>query len=118
MDIRMGLNIETGKISISSGPQKTRKEDLKKWLGRNPDALLVKLIGHPEPSAPCSVGHLCRIEKSDDGSAYFAFVGKHLIGQLPNEAIEFANSIDYSPDCLISIIGKVEDGDVYIYIAE
>ena len=118
MPVNIGMNLSTGKVSFSVGPVDTRKENLNKWLGRNSDAILVKLIDQPEHSAPCSVGHLCRIEESDDGSAYFAFVGKHLIGRLPNEAIEFANSVDLSPEFLVSIIGKIEDGDVYIYIAE
>ena len=117
MDIRMSVNIETGKISISSGPQKTRKEDLKKWLGRNDDAVLVKLNGIPDPSFHCSVGHLCRIEECDD-STYCVFVGKHLIGQLPDEAIAFADHVGLSPDCLVSIVGKLEDSAVFIYIAE
>ena len=117
MTVRIGINLETGKVSFSTCPVKTRKEDLKKWLGRNNDAVLVKL-NSPDSSAPCSAGHLCRIEQCDNDSGYNVFVGKHLIGQLPDEAIAFADRVDSSPDCLISIVGKVEDGDVFIYIAE
>jgi hypothetical protein len=106
-----------GKITISTGPLKTQKDDLNKWLGRNSDAILVKLIGPRDPSGVCSVGHLCRIEKVDD-STYIAFVGSHSIGQLPDEAVSFAESVDSSPEYLISIVGKVEDDDVFIYIAE
>jgi len=116
MTVRMGID-KDGKITISTGPVSTRKEDLDKWLKRNDDAILVKLNGHPEPSAPCSVGHLCRIEECDD-STYSVFVGSHLIGQLPDEAVSFAERVDLSPEFLIAIVGKVEDSDVYIYIAE
>ena len=116
MSINMSIN-KDGKIIITTGPLKTRKDDLNKWLGRNRDAILVKLIGHRDPTGVCSVGHLCRIEKSDD-STYIAFIGSHPIGQLPDEAISFANQINSSPEYLISIVGKVENGDVFIYIAE
>lgn len=117
MSINMSVGID-GKVKISLGPVKVRKENLDKWLARNDDAILVKLIGHPAPSAPCSVGHLCRIEESDDGQGYDVFIGDHLIGRLPDEAIAFAQQVDYSPDCLIAIVGKVENDDVFIYIAE
>lgn len=117
MSINLSVGMD-GKIKITTGPLKTRKEDLTKWLGRNNDAILVKLIGHPEPTAPCSVGHLCRIEEGDEENVYNVFIGRHLIGQLPDDAIAFAESVDSSPDCLIAIVGKIEDDDVFIYIAE
>ena len=115
-DVRMGINLKTGEIYISTGPLKTRKEDLNKWLGRNRDAILVKLNGQPDPAFSCSVGHLCRIEECDDDNTYNVFIGKHLMGQLPEEAISFADSMELSPDCLVAIVGKIEDGDIYIYI--
>ena len=117
MTIHIGIK-ENGKINMSIGPYKTRKEDLNKWLSRNSDAILIKLIGHPEPSAPCSVGHLCRIEEGDDKNIYNVFIGNHLIGQLPDEALAFAESVDSIPDALIAIVGKRENDDVFIYIAE
>lgn len=116
-EIKMGIT-EDGKIYFSTGPFKTRKEDLKKWLGRNRDAILVKLNGEPDPGFSCSVGHLCRIEQNSDGSLYNVFVGNHLIGQLPDEAIAFSEPLYSSPEFLVSIVGKVENGDVFIYIAE
>ena len=116
MTIHMGY--KDGEFYITTGPMKPRKEDLNKWLGRNRDAVLVKLIGHPEPSAPCSVGHICRVEKINDDPAYIVFVGRHPIGQLPEEAIAFADHVGSSPEFLVSIVGKVEDGDVFVYIAE
>ena len=116
MTVNMKIGID-GKISISTGSAKIRKEDLNKWLIRNDDALLVKLNGYLDQSSPCSVGHICHIEKADDNQ-YYAFIGNHLIGQLPNEAITFADSIDSSPEYLISIVGKIEPDAVYIYIAE
>ena len=115
MTIHMGIS-KDGKIKITNGPMRIRKEPLEKWLARNRDAILVKLIGHPEPSAPCSVGHLCRIEA--DGQNYYVFIGNHLIGQLPEEAITFAEQVNYTPDILVAIVGKVEGNDVFIYIAE
>ena len=117
MTVNTGIN-KDGKISFSTGPVKTRKDDLKKWLGRNDDAILVKLCGHSDPSFQCSVGHVCRIEKCSDDPAYTVFVGNHVIGQLPDEALTFADRVDSSPEFLISIVGKIENGDVFIYIAE
>ena len=115
MSINLGIT-KDGKIKISSGSERIRKEPLDKWLGRNRDAVLVKLVGHPEPSAPCSVGHICRIEEDDQN--YNVFIGSHLIGQLPEEAIAFAEQVDSAPNYLISIVGKIEDNDVFVYIAE
>ena len=114
--INMGIS-EDG-IYFSTGPLKTRKDDLHKWLGRNRDAVLVKLIGEPDPSFSCSVGHVCRIEKYANNPIYNVFVGNHLIGHLPDEAIAFAERVDSSPEFLIAIVGKVEDGNVFINIAE
>lgn len=108
---------ENGDIKITTGSKKVRKDNLDKWLGRNRDAVLVQLEGNPEQSAPCSVGHICNIEEGENGQ-YNVFVGNHVIGQLPAEAIAFAEQVDYSPDSLISIVGKVEEDKVSIYIAE
>jgi len=118
MTFHMGINIKDGKIYFSTGPDRTRKEDIEKWLGRNDDAILVKLDGQPDPSFQCSIGHLCRIVKYHNDPACYAFVGDHFIGQLPDEAFSFADRLDTSPEFLISIVGKVENGDIYIYIAE
>ena len=115
MTIHMGIS-KDGTIKISTTSERVRKDDLNKWLKRNRDAILLKLIGHPSESAPCSVGHICRIEKEEN--AYFAFIGKHRIGQLPEEVIAFAEQVDSSPEYLISIVGKVENNDVFIYVAE
>ena len=115
MNVNLSVS-ENGKVKISIGSQTVRKDDLKKWLGRNDDAVLVKLKGQRDPSAPCSPGHICRIE--EDGDQYSVFVGKYIIGQLPEEALDFAKKIDYSPEFMISIVGKVEADDVFIYIAE
>ena len=117
MTMNMGIN-KDGRLYFSSGPQTARKEDLKKWLSRNSDAILVKLSGNPDPSWSCSAGHLCRLERYTDDPACNVFVGNHFIGQLPDEAIAFAESVDSSPELLIAIVGKVENGDVYVYIAE
>ena len=117
MSINLGIK-EDGKITISSGPLKPRKEDLNKWLNRNTDAVLVKLEGNQEPTFSCSVGHVCRIEKGDDKGVYNVFVGGHLIGQLPDEGISFAEHVDSSPEFLISIVGKIVNNAVYVYIAE
>lgn len=121
----MKISLSTdGKIKFTTGPDTTRLDDLKKWLGRNPDALLVKLDGPHEVFDKLKPGHLCRIEIDDDGQHYNAFVGKHFLGQLPEEAIAFAKSVEYSPEFLIAIVGKIEYGassdfdEIYIYIAE
>ena len=123
MTVRMGITSD-GKIKISTGPDKVRLEDLGKWLGRNRDAVLVKLEGKPVDFTKYRVGHLCRIEESDDGQKYNVFIGNHLIGQLPDEAVAFAEQVDSSPEYLISIVGQIEYGaspendEIFIYIAE
>ena len=113
-----------GKIKFTTGPDTVRLESLEKWLGRNDDAVLVKLEGPHESFDRLKPGHLCRIEVDDDGQHYNVFVGKHFLGQLPEEAIEFAKRVEYSPEFLIAIVGKIEYGastdldEIYIYIAE
>ena len=120
MEIKFDLS-EGGKVKISTGSGKVRLDDINKWLNRNRDAVLVKLEGSHDVFG-YRVGHICNIEE-DDGK-YNVFVGKHLIGQLPEEAIAFANQIDYSPEFMISIVGKIdyaasaEDDAIFIYIAE
>lgn len=123
MTIHINLSSD-GKIKITNGSNKVRLDDLGKWLGRNRDAVLVKLEGHPVDFTKYRVGHICTIEVDDDGQKYNVFIGNHLIGQLPEEAIAFAKQIDYSPEFLIAIVGKIEYGasadtdEIFIYIAE
>lgn len=123
MTVKMGITSD-GKIKISTGPDKVRLEDLNKWLGRNRDAVLVKLEGKPVDFTKYRVGHLCRIEEDDGGQKYNVFIGNHLIGQLPDEAVAFAEQVDSSPEYLISIVGQIEygpspeDDEIFIYIAE
>ena len=123
MDLKISMTSD-GKVKFSSGSDKVRLDDLGKWLGRNPDALLVKLVGRPVNYAKYRVGHVCRIEEDDDGQKYNVFIGKHFIGQLPDEAIAFAEQVDSSPEFLIAIVGKIEYGasadadEIFIYIAE
>ena len=115
MTIRIGITNE-GKIRITTGPVKVRLEDVDKFLGRNPDAILVKLEDSPDPSMNYKPGHLCRIEEDED--QYSVFVGKHYVGKLPNEAIAYAEQVESDPDCLVAMIGKVENSEIYIYVAE
>lgn len=111
-------------IKFTSGPDTVRLENLGKWIGRNRDAVLVKLEGPHDIFDKLKPGHLARIEEDDDGQHYSVFVGKHFIGQLPEEAIAFAEQVEYSPEFLIAIVGKIEYGasadsdEIYIYIAE
>ena len=109
MNVNLGITSD-GKVKISTGSVRVRLDDLEKWLGRNPDAILVKLEGHPVGFTKYRVGHICRIEKDDCGQKYNVLIGSHVIGQLPDEAIAFANQIDYSPEFMISIVGKIEYG--------
>ena len=115
MTIRMGITNE-GKIRITTGPDKVRLEDVNKFLGRNRDAILVKLEDSSDPSMNFKPGHLCRIEEDED--QYSVFVGKHYAGKLPDEAITYAESVESDPDCLVAMIGKVENGEIYMYVAE
>lgn len=123
MSSNMKISMD-GKIKFTTGPDTTRLDNLEKWLGRNSDALLVKLEGPHEVFDKLKPGHVCRIEEDDDGQHYNVFVGKHFIGQLPDEAIAFAEQVEYSPEFLIAIVGKIEYGasadsdEIYIYIAE
>lgn len=115
MTVKMGISMD-GAIKISMGSGKVRLEDLNKFLKRNRDAILVKLEGPHDPSMKYKPGHLCSIEQSD--GKYYAFVGSHCIGQLPDEAMAFAEQVDSSPEFLVSMVGKVEEDEISIYIAE
>ena len=115
MSINLSMSAN-GEIKISTGSAKVRLDDLEKWLKRNTDAVLVKLEGSHDPSMNYKPGHVCQIENT--GDQYSAFVGSHLIGQLPGEAISFAESVGTDPEFLIAIVGKVEDDEISIYIAE
>ena len=115
MTIKMSISNE-GKIRISTGSGKVRLEDVNKFLGRNHDAVLVKLEDSPDPSMTYKPGHICEIEEDED--QYSVFVGKHYIGKLPDEAVAFAASVESDPDCLVAMIGKVENGEIYMYVAE
>lgn len=115
VNVKLSLTMD-GKIKFSSGSEKVRLDSLEKFLGRNPDAILVKLGNPADTSLTYKPGHVCRIE--EDENKYYVFVGKHLIGQLPDEAIAFAEQFGYGPQFLVSIVGKVEDDGIYIYLAE
>ena len=115
MTVNIGIS-SSGKIKFSIGSSKVRIDDLEKWLKRNRDAVLVQLEGNSDPSMKYKPGHVCQIVSDDDH--YYAFVGSHLIGQLPDEAISFAEAVGSSPEFLVAIVGKVEDDSISIYIAE
>lgn len=123
MTMKMSVSLD-GKIKFTTGPETVRLEKLDKWLDRNNDAILVKLEGPHEAFDKLKPGHIARIEEDEDGQHYNVFVGKHFIGQLPDEAIAFASKVESSPDFLIAIVGKIEYGactdndEIYIYIAE
>lgn len=117
MDVKISLSLD-GKIKMTTGSTKVRLDSLDKWLGRNPDAILVKLEGDPDLSMNYKPGHVTRIEEDDDGQNYNVFVGSHFIGQLPAEAIAYANQVEMTPDFMVSILAKVEEGRFFIYLAE
>ena len=117
MEVKISLSID-GKVKMTTGSDKVRLDILDKWLGRNRDAILVKLEGDPDPSLDYKPGHITRIEEDDDVQHYNVFVGKHFAGQLPQEAITFSEQVDMDPQFMVSIVGKVEAGNVFIYIAE
>lgn len=104
-------------IRISTRSDRTRIDDVDKYLARNSDAILVKLEGSPDPSMAYKPGHVCGIEEADPG-VFNVYVGKHLIGQLPDKAITFAESVDMYPALLPAIVGKVEEDAIFVYIAE
>jgi hypothetical protein len=106
------------KVSVSTRSGRTRIEDLEKYVAMNRDANLVKLEGDPDPSMEYRPGHVCGIEEDDPG-VFNVYVGSHLIGQLPDEAITFAESVNIDPAFMPAVVGKVDpDGSVYIYVAE
>ena len=118
MSINMKITPE-GKVKISVGPERVRLDSVEKFLVRNDDAVLVKLQGPCDPSMIYKPGHVCRIEESDNNDQkYIVFVGSHMIGYLPDEAVSFAEQVDSIPEALVSIVAKVEDDGIYIYIAE
>lgn len=121
MNINLSISTD-GAIKISTGSERVRIENVEKFLARNRDAVLVQLEGKHDLSMEYKPGHVCRIENGDD--KYNVFVGRHIIGQLPPEAISFAESVDSSPEYLIAMVGKVEHNNdtdtdkISIYIAE
>lgn len=110
------MSVSPDGIKILTGSDRVRLDSLDKFLGRNRDAILVKLEGHPDPSMTYKPGHVCNIV--EDNQKYYVFVGKHLIGMLPDEAVAFAEQVDSSPDCLVAMVGKVEEDEISIYVAE
>ena len=117
MTVRLSFTLD-GKVKMSMGSEKVRLDSLEKFLGRNRDAVLVRLEGPHDPSMVYKPGHVCRIEKDDDGQKYAVFVGKHMVGYLPDEGVAFAKQVDSIPEALVSMIGKVEEDIIFIYIAE
>ena len=115
MNINMSISADGFKISTGSG--KVRLDSLDKFLARNRDAILVRLEGPRDPSMVYKPGHICTIE-GDESGEYYVFVGKHMIGRFPAEGIEFAEQVESSPEYLVSIVGKVEEDSISIYIAE
>ena len=118
MTVKLGVTTE-GKFKMTMGPERVRLDSLEKFLGRNHDAILVKLTGPHDTSMNYKPGHVCRIEEDDEDKQKFnVFVGKHFIGQLPEEAINFADLVGSFPAFLVSMVGKVENDEIYIYVAE
>ena len=117
----MSINIcvsNDGKVKISTGSMRVRLDSVEKFLSRNRDAILIKLDGPHDSSMEYKPGHVCRIEENDNNEKYSVFVGNHMIGYLPDEAIAFAKQVDSIPEALVSMVGKVEEDYIYIYIAE
>ncbi len=116
MTVRMSISND-GEIKIAMGSYKVRLDSLDKFLARNRDAILVQLVGPRDLSMQYKPGHVCNIEEDESGE-YYVFVGKHMIGRLPAEALEYAEQVESSPEFLVSMVGKVEDDSISIYIAE
>ena len=110
------MSVSPDGIKILTGSDRVRLDSLDKFLGRNRDAIMVKLEGGSDPSMTYKPGHVCNI--IEDNQKYYAFVGRHLIGRLPEEAIAFAEQVDSSPEFLVAMVGKVEEDEISIYIAE
>lgn len=104
------------KISFSTVSDRTRIESLDKFLARNRDALLVKLDGHADESIVYKPGHVCGMKQDENGNCN-VYVGSHMIGQLPDEAISYANEAGCLPELLDAIVGIVENDGIFIYIA-
>lgn len=116
MNINLSISSD-GKAKVSTGSERVRLDSLDKFLARNDDAILVRLEGTRDMSMQYKPGHVCRIEEDGNGE-YFVLVGSHMIGRLPAEAVSYAEQIDSSPEFMVSIVGKVEDDSISIYIAE
>jgi len=118
----MSINLkitQEGKVKMSMVSERVRLDSVEKFLGRNPDAIMVKLQGPCDPSMVYKPGHVCRIEESDNNDQkYIVFVGSHMIGYLPDEAVSFAEQVDLIPEALVSMVAKVEENTICIYIAE
>ena len=117
MTVNLSIS-KNGKVKISMGSERVRLDSVEKFLGRNRDAILIKLEGSRDPSMIYKPGHVCRIGEDDSEQKYIVFVGSHMIGYLPQEGISFAHQVDSIPEALVSMVGKVEDDSIFIYIAE
>ena len=97
---------------------------LQKFLQKNPDAKLFKLIGKPEEFAFYSKGYRCEIEKDYETEKYNVICNKCNIGKLPASAVTYAEKHDIDPEDLDVIISSVDydiekDRDIIsVYISE
>lgn len=90
-------------------PRKVWSEDIETFLGRNPNAKQIKLVGKPEEFAFCEVGNRCHVyADEDDPEKYNVFCGDDLLGRLPSSAVTYAEKNDCPPEDLAVIIAEID----------
>lgn len=100
------------------------QDTIGKFLARNQDAKLVKLIGKPEELAFYNKGEKCEIEHDLDTDHYLVMCDGSSIGRLPASAITYAEKHDIEPDMLEVIIAEIDyDADkdrdiISVYISD
>ena len=99
-------------------------DTLQRFMKKNPDAKLFKLVGKPEEFAFYSKGNKCEIEKDYDSEKYQVICNECVIGKLPVSAVSYAEKHEIDPEDLDVIIGEVDydiekDRDIIsVYISD
>lgn len=79
-----------------------------KFLGRKPEAKLIKLNGKQDDLAFYSKGVKCEAEYDDESEKYHVMCNGDSIGTLPASAIRYAEDHNISPEYLDIIIADVD----------
>lgn len=97
--------VTSGRVEIALG---FYQDTISKFLSRNPDAKLVKLIGKPDELAFYNKGETCEVEHDLDTDHYLVTRDGVSIGRLPASAVTYAEKHEIEPDELEIMIAEVD----------